>query len=43
MRSGDLTPVDVPQVEDEAIRARTRAREETIGDLKAATSRLKAF
>ena len=41
-RSGDLTPVDVPQVEDEAIRALTRAREETIGAIKAATSRLNA-
>jgi transposase len=43
MRSGDLTPVDVPQVEDEAIRDLTRAREETIGAIKAAKSRLKAF
>jgi transposase len=43
MRSGDLTPVYVPQVEDEAIRDLTRARDETIGDLKAAKSRLKAF
>jgi hypothetical protein len=34
MRSGDLTPVYVPQVEDEAIRDLTRAREEAIGDLK---------
>ena len=43
MRSGDLTPVDVPKVEDEAIRDLTRAREDTIGDLKAAKFRLKAF
>ena len=43
MRSGDLTPVYVPQVEDEAIRDLTRAREDTIGDLKAAKFRLKAF
>jgi transposase len=43
LRSGDLTPVYVPHVEDEAIRDRTRAREDTIGDIKAATSRLKAF
>src|SRR6266850_1601896 len=43
MRSGDLTPVYVPQVEDEAIRDLTRAREDTIGDIKAATSRLKVF
>ena len=42
-RSGDLTPVDVPQVDDEAIRDLTRAREEVISDLKDATFRLKAF
>jgi transposase len=42
MRSGDLTPVYVPHVEDEAIRDLTRAREDTIGDIKAAKSRLKA-
>jgi transposase len=42
-RSGDLTAVYVPQVEDEAIRDLTRAREETISDLKDAKSRLKAF
>jgi transposase len=43
MRSGDLTPVYVPTVEDEAIRDLTRAREDTIGDLKAAKFRLTAF
>lgn len=43
MRSGDLTPVDVPQVEDEAIRDLTRAREDAVRDLKAAKYRLKAF
>jgi len=43
MRSGALTPVDVPQVDDAALRARTRARDETRADLKAATSRLNAF
>ena len=43
MRSGDLTPVYVPAVEDEAIRDLSRAREDTIRDLKAAKSRLKAF
>jgi transposase len=43
LRSGDLTPVYVPAVEDEAIRDLTRAREEAIRDLKAATNRLKAF
>jgi transposase len=43
MRSGDLTPVYVPTVEDEAIRDLTRAREDTLRDLKAAKLRLKAF
>jgi transposase len=43
MRPGDLTPVYVPTVEDEAIRDLTRAREDTIRDLKAAKFRLKAF
>src|SRR6266508_111254 len=42
-RSGDLTPVYVPKVEDEAIRDLTRAREDTLGDLKDAKCRLKAF
>ena len=42
MRSGDLTPVYVPTVQDEAIRDLTRAREEAIGDLKTAKFRLKA-
>jgi transposase len=43
MRAGDLTPVDVPTVADDAIRDLGRAREDTIGDLKAATCRLTAF
>jgi len=43
MRSGDLTPVDVPKVEDEAMRDLTRAREDALRDLKAAKFRLKAF
>ena len=43
MRSGDLTPVSVPQVADEAIRDLSRAREDAIQDLKAATCRLNAF
>jgi transposase len=43
MRSGDLTPVDVPQVADEAIRDLSRAREDTLRDLKTAKFRLKAF
>jgi transposase len=42
-RSGDLTPVYVPQVEDEAIRDLSRAREDTLHDLKTAKHRLKAF
>ncbi len=41
--SGDLTPVDVPAVEDEAIRDLARAREDAIRDRKAAKNRLKAF
>jgi transposase len=43
LRSGDLTPVYVPAVEDEAIRAVVRAREDALKDLKAAKVRLKAF
>jgi transposase len=43
MRSGDLTPVYVPAVEDEAIRDLSRAREDAIRDRKAAKYRLKAF
>jgi transposase len=43
MRSGDLSLVYVPQVEDEAIRDLTRVREVTIRDLKTAKLRLKAF
>src|SRR5712691_11751428 len=42
-RSGDLTPVYAPKVDDEAIRDLTRAREEVISDLKDAKFRLKAF
>jgi transposase len=43
MRSGDLTPVYGPQVEDEAIRDLSRAREDALRDLKTAKHRLKAF
>jgi transposase len=43
MRSGDLTPVDGPTVEDEAMRDLSRAREDALRDLKAATFRLTAF
>jgi len=42
-RSGDLTLVYVPKVEDEAMRDLPRAREDALGDLKAAQFRLKAF
>jgi transposase len=43
MRSGDLTPVYGPAVHDEAIRDLSRAREDTLHDLKTAKFRLKAF
>jgi transposase len=43
MRSGDLTPVYIPSVEDEALRDLSRAYEDAISDLKAAKFRLKAF
>jgi transposase len=42
-RSGDLTAVYVPKVEDEAIRDLSRAREDAISDLKDAKFRRKAF
>jgi transposase len=41
-RSGDLPPVYVPSVEDEAIRDRSRARADAMQDLKAAQCRLNA-
>jgi transposase len=43
LRSGDLPPIYVPGVEDEAIRDLVRAREDALKDLKAAKVRLKAF
>jgi hypothetical protein len=43
MRSGDLTPVSGPALDDEAIRDLSRAQEDTLQDLKAAKLRLKAF
>jgi len=43
LRSGDLTAVYVPSVEDEAIRDISRAREDALADLKAAKFRLQAF
>jgi transposase len=42
LRSGDRTPVDVPQVEDEAMRDRCRAREAAIHALQAAKCRRNA-
>jgi transposase len=43
MRSRDLTPVDVPAVDAEAIRAMRRARDDTLRALQAAQRRRKAF
>jgi len=43
LRSGDLSPVYIPSVEDEALRDVVRAREDGLKDLKAAKGRLKAF
>src|SRR5215475_6689141 len=42
-RSGDLTAVYVPKVEDEAMRDLRQAREDALSDLKDAKLRLKAF
>src|SRR5215831_6777885 len=42
-RSGELTPVYVPKVDDDASRDLTRAREDTLSDRKDAKLRLKAF
>ena len=42
-RSGDRTPVSVPAVDDEALRALSRARAATLRALQAATVRRKAF
>jgi transposase len=43
LRSGDLSPIYIPSVEDDAIRDLVRAREDVLKDLKAAKGRLKAF
>jgi transposase len=43
LRSGDLSPVYIPRVEDEAIRDVVRAREDVLKDLKAAKVRRTAF
>jgi transposase len=43
LRSGELTPVYVPGVDEEAMRDVVRAREDALKDLKAAKAGLKAF
>ena len=43
LRSGDLTSIYVPAVEDEAIRDVSRGREDALRDLKRSKLRLKAF
>jgi transposase len=43
IRSGDLTPIDIPRLEDEALRDLCRGREDTLRDRKRSTVRLKAF
>src|SRR5256885_17144380 len=43
MRSGDLSSIYVPGIEDEAIRDLSRGREDAMRDLKATKYRLKAF
>src|SRR5467141_2214756 len=43
MRSGDLSSIYVPGIEDEALRDLSRGREDAMRDLKAAKYRLKAF
>jgi len=42
MRAGDLPPVSVPAVADEAMRDRSRARDETLHDRQTVTFRLNA-
>ena len=43
MRSGDLTSIYVPGIEDEALRDLSRGREDAMRDLKATKHRLKAL
>ena len=43
LRSGDLSSIYIPTVEDEAIRDLGRAREDAVRDLKRSKVRLKAF
>ena len=42
-RAGELTAIHVPDIEDEAVRDLSRAREDAQRDLKSAKFRLKAF
>ena len=42
-RAGDLAPIYVPNIDDEAIRDLSRAREDAMLDQKAARQRLKSF
>src|SRR5262245_46292716 len=43
MRSGDLTSIYVPSVEDEALRDVSRSRDDAMQDLKRSKRRLKSF
>ena len=43
MRSGDLSSIDVPGVEDEALRDLSRGRDDALQDLKRSKRRLKSF
>jgi transposase len=43
MRSGDLTAIHVPRVEDEAVRDLSRGREDAMRDLRRSKVRLKPF
>lgn len=43
MRSGDLSSIYVPTVEDEALRDLSRGREDALIDLKRSKRRLKSF
>src|SRR5215471_16450705 len=43
LRSGDLSSIYVPSIEDDAIRDLSRAREDAVRDLKRSKVRLKAF
>jgi len=43
MRSGDLSAIYVPRIEDEALRDLSRGREDAMEDLKRSKRRLKSF